>query len=174
MSRPGIGVAWLVSIAALAGCSGRDPAALRCPAGTRVAQAQAGSVVERWCERADGTRHGGFVRQRGRKVVVTGAYVNGQKHGVWHRHVSPGFSAFYVMTHGTGTEIEWTNVLRKTREAEIVNGRRHGAYTEWHPNRTIKIVGRYVDGKKDGRWWSFDGQGKLVSEARYASGVVVD
>ena len=148
--------------------------ALDCPDGTSVVTERHGAELERWCARPDGIRQGGFVRSRGEHPTLTGQYEDGQKHGVWRQWNGPTLVGRYIMDHGTGVEPIWNNGLRKIEESSFVEGRREGAYTEWHGNRLYKVIGSFKDGKKSGRWFEFDPSGKLISETRYEAGEQVD
>ncbi len=67
---------------------------------------------------------------------------------------------------------------------EIVSGRAHGDYREWHPNGQLKISARVIEGSPDvsemgqmtwlfeGKSEVFDEKGKLIAEIPYSKGLL--
>lgn len=165
----------LVAMVVGGGCGGVDDRlVLDCPDGTSLTAGRHGAELERWCARPDGLRHGGFVRSRGERPTLTGQYRDGQKHGVWRQWNGAMLVGRYVMNRGTGVEPVWNGGARKITETSFQKGRRHGPYSEWHGNRQLKVIGFFENGKKSGRWVSFDDAGSVISETRFEVGKPID
>jgi hypothetical protein len=48
-----------------------------------------------------------------------------------------------------------------------------GKYFEWYPSEKIAVTGEYKLGKKTGRWFEYDENGKKTSDRYYDEGKVV-
>ncbi len=53
---------------------------------------------------------------------------------------------------------------------DMVNGQRHGNWTEFHHNGSTKALGRYVEGVRWGKWKTFDESGQLLTQGLYLDG----
>lgn len=53
---------------------------------------------------------------------------------------------------------------------EMLNGQRHGDWTEFHPDGTTKALGRYIEGTRWGEWKTFDASGQLLTKGLYLDG----
>jgi hypothetical protein len=58
----------------------------------------------------------------------------------------------------------------KTTTGQFVN---HGEYREWHPNGKLALEGEYRAGRKHGRWYEYDDQGKKIGDTWWEEGVEV-
>ena len=58
----------------------------------------------------------------------------------------------------------------RTTTGQFVN---HGEYREWYPNGKLAIEGEYKAGRKHGRWYEYDDQGKKLSDTWYEDGIEV-
>ena len=45
--------------------------------------------------------------------------------------------------------------------------RRNGPFRAWHKNGRLRTTGQFVDGKRQGRWTTYDENGKVTAEQRY-------
>jgi DNA helicase-4 len=52
----------------------------------------------------------------------------------------------------------------------LKNGKLHGIYREWHPNRQLSQQGEYKNGEKHGRWKKWDSLGKLIKVRSWKNG----
>ena len=67
----------------------------------------------------------------------------------------------------TGKHEAWYIKGDKAWEGEMLNGKRHGEYTQWYPeNGGQHVAGLYQDGHRDGAWgqWYPNGKAKILSE----------
>ena len=67
----------------------------------------------------------------------------------------------------TGKHEAWYINGDKAWEGEMLNGKRHGEYTQWYPeNGGQHVAGLYQDGHRDGAWgqWYPNGKAKILSE----------
>ena len=51
---------------------------------------------------------------------------------------------------------------------------KHGYYKEYHPDKSYKVVGNFVEGKQDGKWVWYWENGKIKLEVNYKDGKVGD
>ncbi len=87
-----------------------------------------------------------------------GAYyyvVTEKQDTLWHRQA-------YYLSLGTMAMEGWY----KDERCRI----QHGLFTWYHPNRSQKSTGRYVDGKKESPWLQFDEEGNLTDSINYKDG----
>ena len=64
----------------------------------------------------------------------------------------------------TGKHEAWYINGDKAWEGEMLNGKRHGEYTQWYPeNGGQHVAGLYQDGSRDGAWgqWYPNGKAKF-------------
>lgn len=108
---------------------------------------------------------------------ITGAYVDGEKHGAWRElwpDGTPRFEGVYERGKLVGTETWWYpngNVeWRVTRKA----GERHGPEVWFWPDGKKRREGRYLEGKKHGVFTVYGQDGRVAFQVRYAQGVRVD
>ena len=99
---------------------------------------------------AEGAPYSGKVVEYhdGKRLAVSGAFVNGRRHGMWKR---------------------WDEKDRPLSEGAYRDGRRHGPWTFWHDGGKRVERGSFVNGLKHGTW-SFHVDGKLTAKAEYADG----
>ncbi len=67
----------------------------------------------------------------------------------------------------TGKHEAWYIKGDKAWEGEMLNGKRHGEYTQWYPeNGGQHVAGLYQDGSRDGAWgqWYPNGKASILSE----------
>ena len=67
----------------------------------------------------------------------------------------------------TGKHEAWYIKGDKAWEGEMLNGKRHGEYTQWYPeNGGQHVAGLYQDGSRDGAWgqWYPNGKAEIISE----------
>ncbi len=67
----------------------------------------------------------------------------------------------------TGKHEAWYIKGDKAWEGEMLNGKRHGEYTQWYPeNGGQHVAGLYQDGHRDGAWgqWYPNGKASILSE----------
>ena len=72
----------------------------------------------------------------------------------------------------TGKHEAWYASGDKAWEGEMINGKRHGQYTQWYPESGGQhVAGLYQDGSRDGTWgqWYPNGQAEITSE--YLAGI---
>ena len=72
----------------------------------------------------------------------------------------------------TGKHEAWYANGDKAWEGEMINGKRHGQYTQWYPESGGQhVAGLYQDGSRDGTWgqWYPNGQAEITSE--YLAGI---
>jgi hypothetical protein len=121
-----------------------DPA-LSCPAGTALAERLIGiggsdvaEVMQRFCQRPDGIRHGPFVARFSTAILEQGSYQDGAREGPWEFRDTSGAPT----TSGT-----------------FSRGRRHGTWLSRHPNGALAWQGGFECGERSGAfvWWNPDG-----------------
>lgn len=61
----------------------------------------------------------------------------------------------------------------KKIEFELRSGVKHGRAKWWHENGKIKITGLYKNDKREGKWTSWDPDGKKYSETVYKVGKII-
>ena len=72
----------------------------------------------------------------------------------------------------TGKHEAWYASGDKAWEGEMINGKRHGQYTQWYPESGGQhVAGLYLDGSRDGTWsqWYPNGRAEIASE--YLAGI---
>jgi hypothetical protein len=54
--------------------------------------------------------------------------------------------------------------IRKCQQRSLKDGRvlNHGDYSAWDASEQIRVVGRYFNGVKQGKWIFYDAQGKKI------------
>ena len=67
----------------------------------------------------------------------------------------------------------WPDGITKYAEGPVVNGKRHGIWTEWHRNGKRSETGTYVRGIKDGNWMYWRDNGQVSAEMKYERGVLL-
>lgn len=121
-----------------------DPA-ITCPAGTALAERLIGiggsdvaEIMQRFCQRPDGLRHGPFIARFSTAIVEQGSYHDGQRDGPWEFQDTGGAPT----TSGT-----------------FSRGHRHGTWISRHPNGAMAWQGEFECGERSGAfvWWNPDG-----------------
>lgn len=128
------------------------------------------------CARADGTRHGPFVRlYPDGSIEVSGAYIDGALDGTWERRHPTGTVAErgayaagkkdgiwrqtsasgallgeYTMQAGTGVEKRWYESGALYSELALRDGVPHGTAKQHAPEGGVLEISRYANGKLDG------------------------
>lgn len=97
----------------------------------------------------EGVRQGRVERSYVDGSVESGEVVDGQRTGTWTRVNADGIRMLVI---------------------EYRYGKRHGRYTQFHPNRQPAVEGAYVDDQKHGLWISYYPQGKKRSEGEFRCG----
>jgi antitoxin component YwqK of YwqJK toxin-antitoxin module len=67
----------------------------------------------------------------------------------------------------------WPDGSTKYAEGPVVNGKRHGIWTEWHRNGKRSKTATYVRGIKDGNWIYWRDNGHVSAEMKYERGVLL-
>ena len=79
---------------------------------------------------------------------------------------------------GCGKEIEVVKEGDKEYEVfrDETNNKpiKHGYYKEYHPDKTYKVVGNFIDGKEEGKWVGYYEYGKVESEGNCKDGEEID
>ena len=78
-----------------------------------------------------------------------------QPHGqysTWYENGRLKEESYFDRNNGIGTSLSWSKEGGRTEEVVLVNGKRHGMYIQWHPDRNIKTMGHYKHGQKHGLW----------------------
>lgn len=78
-----------------------------------------------------------------------GYYTNGQKSGKW---------------------TYWYENGNKWSEGYFEEGERNGPGAVWYEGGAIQYTGGYIQGKPDGEWIFYDGEGKEVKRVTYTKG----
>jgi hypothetical protein len=121
-----------------------DPA-ISCPDDTTLAERVVGignsdvaEVLQRFCQRPDGIRHGPFISRFATAVLEHGSYEAGVRQGPWE----------FADTAGAATQ-----------SGAFSRGHRHGRWVSRHPNGTMAWQGRFECGEHAGEfvWWNPDG-----------------
>ena len=55
-------------------------------------------------------------------------------------------------------------------EVDFVDSVRHGPYRQWYLSGSLESEGQYNNGKIDGKWTTWDANGKLLAITCYAGG----
>jgi len=77
---------------------------------------------------------------------------------------------------GCGKEIEVVKEEEGDIEYEVYRDEtnnkptKHGYYKVYHPNKSYKVVGKFKDGKQDGKWVSYNETGQIILESNYKDG----
>ena len=75
----------------------------------------------------------------------------------------------------TGKHEAWYINGDKAWEGEMLNGKRHGEYTQWYPeNGGQHVAGLYQDGSRDGAWGQWYPNGKAEIHLRVPRGLRVE
>ncbi len=67
----------------------------------------------------------------------------------------------------------WPDRITKYAEGSVVNGKRHGKWTEWHRNGQRSGTGNYDHGKKDGSWIYWYDNGHPSAVMNYERGILL-
>lgn len=74
------------------------------------------------------------------------------------------------IAHETGElKFRYARVL----SADGQRWKRHGLFTEFHPNGQLVSEGTYVNGAEEGPWRDFYENGQIAAEGQYSGGVEV-
>lgn len=126
-----------------------------------------------------------------RKLSSTEMYKNGIKDGVskWF-YYSGQLASEYNYTNGNivGDVKYYHETIKQTKkgskrgsvktkdplkvksEYKFSNNEINGEYKEYNYNGTVVILGKYVDGKKHGKWKYFNDAGKQINTIKYKKG----
>lgn len=90
------------------------------------------------------------------RLFAKGEYVDGQKNGVWtHYYLDSASQEIAVSRYGKRTKVDSLEVL-------IAQGK-----------AVIRLVGTYAKGKRVGKWYTLDPNGKVVQEFDFETGLLV-
>lgn len=144
-----------------------------CPDGT----ARAETLLERWCERPDGTRHGPYREDYADGPPrIEGAYADGLRTGTWTERFRGGVAAeegAYVAGAKSGVWKAWYGhgIVRETASWE--SGRLEGAFEAFHLNGNRAQAGSHADGERSGTWTTWHGAGPKAEEGAWDRGLPV-
>lgn len=57
---------------------------------------------------------------------------------------------------------------RKSKGGKFLN---HGVYREWYSSGKVALEGEFKDGKRHGKWFEYDAEGRVISERWFDQGV---
>jgi hypothetical protein len=140
-----------------------------CPDGARVVTIPPPKLDDsRWCELADGTRHGPSISGGFDTRYIRGEYEHGKKHGVWRTYLRTRLIGETHYQHGVkhGRNVHFhdgTAIL----DCDMHTGVFHG-----HCDVT-REAGFYLAGYRVGTWTTFDAERRVTEVKRYGMGVLL-
>jgi len=57
-------------------------------------------------------------------------------------------------------------------EISYKNDKYHGKYVIYNDNGTIKVIGNYINGKRERLWKEYNNKGDLIREGIYKNGIL--
>lgn len=107
-------------------------------------------------------------------ILEEGKYKNGKKDGIWNTYYKDG--SLYVTgryEHGK-KEGEWKVFFENgaTKQTSFyTNNIEDGEFVQYHPDgKTIKMKGKIIQGRREGKFYSYFPEGKINSEVEYKEG----
>lgn len=123
----------------------------------------------------DGRMTGPFTRwhENGTKSLE-GAYLDGVPEGLIRAWDDRGREiGTYTITQGSGRIFKWHPNGQKASEVEYVKGQAQGPYTIWNEQGVRTVTGAYVDGERNGDWFTYGSDGRITWLASYAKGLPI-
>jgi antitoxin component YwqK of YwqJK toxin-antitoxin module len=139
-----------------------------CPGGTQLFE----KAQRRWCENAQGQKHGPFRSWHPAGVrAAMGRYRGGLCAGLWTTwHANGQRESNGHCEHGeqTGHWVWWYPNGQVAVVGDWRHGRPHGQWTYWHHRQPRKLVtARFCDGTPCGIWLRYDADGNVVERSDY-------
>ncbi|MDC1141763.1 toxin-antitoxin system YwqK family antitoxin [Planctomycetota bacterium] len=157
--------------------------------GEWVRMTASGAFIEEG-EYVDGLRHGEFKLYHDNGIIKeTGRFENDKRVGDWIETDESG----EVIAHHAYADGELTSTVAyfQGEEVDVKNasgddgsaserwterksdGRKHGHYKRFYATGELLESGVWLDGKKHGKWCTFDKEGNVISEVKFNNGVEV-
>jgi antitoxin component YwqK of YwqJK toxin-antitoxin module len=149
---------------------------LACPPGTHARGLQGNSLIQEWCERSDGTRHGPYRSFDGNARAAEGQYVDGQQDGPWlswHTNGTPFEQASYTRGLNDGPWIVFGTTGRVEVQGGYRLGKQHGRWSWWYASGAKKGVVTFLNGREQGHSSEWNEDGSLISDGYYNAGLRV-
>lgn len=142
-----------------------------CPAGTVRREREVDGGNERWCARADGTRHGPYA-STSQQLRSEGTFADGKMQGAWRIWSGATLVSEIHYDRGAahGAWLAWTREGKPATRGRNLHGKRSGLWEWWHPNGRLKYRGRFSDDLPEGRHVELAEDGAVIAQGSYRKG----
>lgn len=114
-------------------------------------------------------------------IETEGFYKDNEPDGVWiywypsgHQNTPITFSGGSLSGFTINATSEESIKKKKKAEIKFSNGKENGSVTFWHEDGTVFRKGNYLNGMRTGKWVEKDEKGKIVKQATYKNGVLLN
>ena len=117
-------------------------------------------------EYLNGERNGKGKEYFGFELIFEGEYLNGNR---WNGKRYKGNNS-YILKNGIGYEKQYNRNVKLLFVGKYLNGKRNGKWKEYYSNDQIKFEGEYVNGQINGEIKMYNYDGILELEGEYLNG----